>query len=378
MRIGIDGNEANRKELVGVGRYAQEVIVHLYALQQKKKTDISFTIYLKDKPLPSLPKVQPWWKYEIIGPKPLWTQIVLPFALYTTKEKPNVFYTPSHYAPRFLPSPSVISIMDLSYVHFPEMFKKSDLYQLQDWTKYSVKKAKRILTISEHTKKDIVKEYSIDPQTIIVTYPGYDKTKFSPPAVGSELRIKEIKDKYKIENDYILYVGTLQPRKNIVRLIQAFAYLKDPKLQLVIVGKKGWLYDDILTKGNELGVSERIVFTDYVEEDKLPIFYQNATCFILPSLYEGFGLTVVEAMACGCPVIVSNTSSLPEIVGDAGIRINPNDVKNISSAIKRVLSNSEIRTTMIQQGFDQIKQFSWENCAEKTYNILREVGNSYV
>ena len=186
LLIGVDGNEANFKTRVGVGRYAFELLKQFKEFQidaikdrysRSTRSNFKFQIYLKDKPSADLPKETELWKYKIVGPKKLWTQLGLPLALFKNKlsgqEKIDVFFTPTHYAPRFCPFPRVVSVMDLSFLKYPEMFKTNDLYQLKNWTAYSVKKARKILTISQASKRDIIEYYKVSEDRVIVTYPGY-------------------------------------------------------------------------------------------------------------------------------------------------------------------------------------------------------------
>jgi len=381
--IGIDGNEANIKNRVGVGKYAYEVLWHL---SQYQIANIKYQIYLKEKPLCDLPKETDFWQYEVVGPKKFWTQIGLPLALLKDcrlkGRQINVFFTPTHYAPRFCPCPRVISIMDLSFLHFPEMFRKKDLYQLKNWTAYSIKKAAKILTISKASKSDIIKYYQVPEEKVVVTYPG---TTMQKSKSKNQKEIENIKKKYNIEGDYILSVGTLQPRKNFVKLIEAFKNVKTQmsnaksewkKLKLVIVGKKGWLYENILGTPKKLGIENEVKFLDYVSDEDLPYLYQEARCFVLVSLYEGFGLPVLEAMAYGCPVVVSNVSSLPEVVGEAGILVDPNNVEDITKGILRVLNfNTSEYEKYVKMGKQQASKFSWKKCAKETLEVLKEVAN---
>jgi len=373
MIIGIDGNETNIKEKVGIGQYAYQVLLHLYKI---KNEQVKFLIYLKNPPGKDLPKETAWWKYEVFGPKKLWTQFALPFHLFTTSKKPNIIFSPSHYAPRFSPCPTVISIMDLSFIRYPELFLKKDLHQLRSWTTYSAKKAVKIFTISEFSKKEIAKYYQLPEDKVIVTYPGYDEKKYQASNIESQKHVSRIKNKYNIFGDYILFVGTLQPRKNIVRLIEAFNILikeyDRQTLQLVLVGKKGWLYNDIFTTIKKLGLEKRVIFADFVANDDLPYLYYGARCFVLPSLYEGFGIPALEAMACGCPTVVSNVSSLPEVVGDAGILVDPQNVKDIAEGIYNAGFNELKRRELIKKGLSRAKLFSWEKCAAKTLEILKQ------
>lgn len=374
MIVGIDGNEANVKNRVGSGQYGFELLKQF----AKIKTDNQFLVYLKNRPLLDLPNETPNFKYLVFGPKKFWTQVALPVNLYFRKPRPSVFFTPTHYAPRFSPVPVVITIFDLSFIHFPEMFRKSDLYQLKNWTAYSVKKAAKILTISQSSKADIVNYYQVPENKVIVTYPG----------VGSEFKpqprekIEAIKKKYGIKNDYILYVGTLQPRKNLLCLIEAFYLLirnakyKIQNTKLVIAGKKGWLYDEIFAKVKNLELENKVIFTDFVESQDLPALYSGAAVFVNVSLWEGFGMPVLEAAACGTPVVVSNTSSLPEVVGDAGILVNPESVEDIAVGISKALRyhglvHGSIENKLLQQA----AKFSWESCAVETLKVLESVNS---
>lgn len=373
MLIGIDGNEANVEKRVGIGEYAYEILRQFHNLRFKNN-DLRFLIYLKERPLSHMPVPTENWRYKVIGPKKMWTQFALPISLFLGK-KPDVFFTPSHYAPRFSPVPSVISIMDLSFIHFPDLFAKKDLYQLKNWTAYSVKNAKKVLTISEFSKNDIIKQYQVELKDVIVTYPGIKEVESSKVRnVYKVLSMSDLSKKFGINKEYILFVGTLQPRKNIEKLIEAFSKL-DKDILLLIVGKKGWLYEDILKAPQKYGVLERVKFLDFVEDSELPLLYKNAICFVMPSLYEGFGLPVLEAMKNGCPVVASNVSSLPEAGGDAAMYFNPENSDDIAKAIKKVVEDKNLRDEMVKKGFVQVKKFSWEKTARKTLEVLQELGS---
>lgn len=362
MLIGIDGNEANVEKKVGIGEYAFEL---LKQFEQLRIQNLEFRIYLKNKPREEMPKERGGWKYKVIGPKKFWTQFALPFDLFFHRGRPDIFFTPTHYAPRFSPVQTAVSVMDLSYIHFPQLFKKSDLYQLRNWTAYSVKNASIVFTISQASKDDIIKTYGVSEGKVIVTYPGIKlKTQMSKLKTADH-NSKLLKDKYGVDGEYILFVGTLQPRKNIVRLIEAFSRVKK-EISLVIVGKKGWLYDEILQAPKKFGVEKRVKLLDFIEDEDLPELYKKALCFVLPSLYEGFGLPVLEAMKYGCPVVISNTSSLPEVGGDAALYVNPLDVEDIKKNLELIIDNEKLRKELIKKGYEQVKKFSWEKTARET------------
>lgn len=366
MIIGIDGNEANVSHRVGISEYAFELLRQFSNSKfNPANSGTKFVIYLKDNPLSHMPKESENWKYKVIGPRKFWTQFALPMELLLRGSQMNVFFTPSHYAPRFAKIPTVISVMDLSYLHFPHLFKQKDLYQLKNWTHYSVKNASKILTISRASKDDIIKHYKIKSENIIVTYPGIKPNK----------EMKSTKE-LPIKDKYILFVGTLQPRKNIERLIEAFSQISHKKVVLVIVGKKGWLFDSILQAPEKYNVEKRVHFMDFVSDEQLKVLYENAEFFILPSLYEGFGLPVLEAMQYGCPVITSNISSLPEVGGDAALYVNPEDTKDLAKKMEQLLENEKLKKELIKKGYQQVKKFSWEKTATQTLRILQEVASN--
>ncbi len=366
MTIGIDGNEANVEKKVGISEYVYELLLQFNKMQG---ANAKFEIYLKDIPRDDFPPEGENWHYHVFGPRKLWTQFALPLRLYITKKRPDVFFSPGHYAPRFSPVPQVISIMDLAFFHFPEYFTKKDLTQLKSWTAYSVRKAEAIITISNASKDDIIKQYNIPDEKIYVIYPGIKERKTLKPHVYT---MNELKTKYSI-----LFVGTLQPRKNILRLIEAFSILSKKRafsdIDLVIVGKKGWSYEEILKAPKKFSIADRVKFLDFVPDEDLPLLYQNAQCFVLPSLYEGFGLPVLEAMKHNCPVITSNVSSLPEAGGDAAVYVDPLSVDDIAEKLEKVLSDKNLRHTMIEKGRKQIQKFSWEMSAKETLEVLETV-----
>lgn len=374
MKIGINGYEAviprfgftpnGLPNRVGSAEVCFQLLLELSKIDKQN----NYIIYLPVAPTSDMPKESENWQYRVIPAKRFWTLFALPKAV--RQDHLDVFFSPTHYAPPFVNAPEVISILDVSYKHFPEMFGKRDLYKLSWWGKYSVKKAKKIITISENSKDDIIKTYGIQARKVDVIHVGIKDI------INAHMKKEEVLSKYQIDAPYILFVGTLQPRKNVKRLIQAISLLKNKKVQLVIIGKKGWMYEEILQSPVRFGVSDRVIFLHNVSNEELPIFYKNAECFVLPSLYEGFGLPVLEAMQLECPVIVSNVSSLPEAGGDAALYVNPEDVADISSKIDEVLESKKLRDRMIKLGLEQVKKFSWEKAAKETLTVLESVAGS--
>lgn len=371
MVIAIDGYEANVEKRVGIGRYAYEILCGMYR-QASDHTRMQFAVYLPGKPKNDMPKETYWWQYRSIGPRRLWTWFGLPLRLSLDRPKADVVFSPTHYIPRFTNVLRVMAIMDLSYLTYPQLFKKKDLHQLVHWTAYAAAHAAGICTISEFSKRAIIEAYNVPPDKVHVTYPGF--------SMDVSHIDQDIHKKFKIRPSFILSVGTIQPRKNYSVLIEAFAkYLHttgDKDTDLVIVGKKGWLYEPILKAPKLFGVEERVKFLSFVPDADLPSLYKKALCFALPSLYEGFGLPVLEAMTMECPVVVSNTSSLPEIAGQAGIYVDPLDVDSVARGIGVALEQRQTAEgkKRIELGKKQAKQFTWERAAQQTLDVLNHVG----
>jgi len=375
MLIGIDGNEANIEKKVGVNQYAYGLLKNIYDLQEKSKP-IRFVVYLKDKPREDLPKQKPWWKYKVIPGRGLWIITKLMPHLFSTKEKPDVFFTPSHYLPPASPMPKVSTIHDLGYLKFSGQFKKYDFWQLTIWTAISVFVSKAIIAVSNSTKRDIVRHYPFASKKIAVVHHGYDQKRFNQKI--SQKDVRRIKKRYSIVNDYVLFIGTLKPSKNIEGLLTAWKVVlgKFSKLKLVIAGKKGWLYESIFEKVDQLGLKESVIFTDFIPEEDKPGLIAGAKVFVLPSFWEGFGLDVINAMACGTPAVVSNIASLPEVAGPAGVYLNPNKIESIAQAIIKVFDMNEVKyDDLVKRGLKQAKKFSWQEAARATLATIVAAGS---
>lgn len=379
MLIGINGNEANVKTRVGIGQYSFGL---LSQLSKYKSDDLRFRIYLRSDPMADLPKPTDKWQYKIVRPAKLWMLTGLQRQIIREKLNgtvPDVFFTSTHYSPLYMPIPTVLSIMDLAHEKFPEYFKKKDYLQLKYWTAASVMIASRILTISEHTKKDICSLYAVSPDKVVVTYPGYDTKRFNAKVKSQKSKIKNTIQKYKVKEPYLLFLGTLQPRKNLIRLIEAFHQLKNYNLQLVIAGminegRGGWMYEEIFEEVKKLGMEARVKFTGYVPDEDVPYLMAGAKAYVLPSLYEGFGIPPIEAMATGVPVIVSKTSSLPEICGEAAIYIDKTyDTESIRQTLENTLkmSSNEL-DSRVSLGLKWVKRYNWETTAKLTLETLTD------
>ena len=372
MLIGIDGNEANLENRVGVNQYAYELLRNLHARAELWKGRHKFLVYLRDKPQGDMPTEKEGWEYKVLPGSVLWIITRLMPHLFLTRRKPDIFFTPSHYVPPFAPMPRVSSIMDLGYLEFSGQFKRRDYWQLRLWSAWSILVSKAVIAISNTTKKDILDHYKFAKNKITVTHLGYNKEKFN--ARDSKLKIRRARRKYKIKGDYLLFLGTLKPSKNIEGLLGAFAALTDyPRLTLVIAGKKGWLYKSIFEKVKRLGLAGRVIFTGFVPEDDKAGLIAGTKAFVLPSFWEGFGLDVLSAMALGVPVIVSNRGSLPEIIGNTGIIVDPENDAEIAQGIKKVIGmDKKSYNEMARAGKKHVEQFSWDKTAQKTMEVLEK------
>ncbi len=388
MIIGIDGNEANTEVRVGVNVYTFELLRHIYKLSELWRGKHKFVIYLKNKPMPHMPPANSSWVYKVISGKGVWIVTKLMPTLYKEKYfssqnlqsnlkgesvnlSPDIFFTPSHYVPLLAPMPRVFSIMDLGYLEFSGQFKKYDYWQLTLWTAYSVLVSKCIITISSSSKRDIVRHYPFAKSKISVTYPGYDVARFNTKVPLAQ--VKRVRDKYKIDGDYVLFLSTLKPSKNLDGLVEAMDKVikQYQDVSLVVAGKKGWLYDSVFKKVETLGLTDKIIFTDFIAEEDKPGLIAGAKVFALPSFWEGFGLDVVSAMACGVPVVTSKVGSLPEVAGGAGFTVDPDDTDSIAKAILKVLTMGKMDyNRVVRAGLTQVKKFSWENMARQTLEIL--------
>ena len=269
----------------------------------------------------------------------------------------------------------VVTFHDMTFFLYPKkhIFIKRIFFKL--FIYISSWRANRLIAVSNNTKKDIIKFMHINNGKIDVVYEIID-SKYHP--IKNKSAILKVKKKYKIFNKFILYVGTLEPRKNIVNLIQAYYKLiskNNVTHQLVIVGKKGWHYQEIfkiVTKLNLNKGRERIVFTGYVSEEELPFLYNAADVFVYPSLYEGFGIPPLEAMACGVPVISSNLSSIPEVIGEAGILINPYNIQDIYQTLYKLLNDDKLKKELKSKGLKRAQEFSSEKLANETIKVYKK------
>jgi len=377
--VAIDGNEANISCRVGVNVYAYEIIKGLHKLQDVWKDQFSVVVYLKEKPLGDLPQATPFWQYRTLpSSRPLWILTKLMPALWLSREKPAVLFSPSHYTAPLAPCPTICSIMDLGYLNSSEQFTKGTFWQLKYWSAISIFRSKLVLAISNATKEDIVRHYPSASKKTMVTYLGFDEQRFNTEI--SDQDVRRIKNRYDIVDDYILYLGTLKPSKNVEGLLRAFQLVVNNRrslasnLRLVIVGKKGWMYEQIYKLVHQLKLGNLVTFTDFLPEVDKPALLKGAQVLVSPSFWEGFGLHVLESMACGTPVVASNRGSFPEIVEEAGVLVDPTSVTEIAGGIRQVLALNQKEMAVLKEKMElQAKKFTWEKASLKTLDAIKRV-----
>lgn len=366
MIIGFDGRLANDIHKVGSGQFCYELLKSIFPLLNNDK----LVIYLDRPPQSFFPlEENKNVKIKILKRKKFWTQTVLPIEL--NSNPPDIFYSPSLQTPFWGKCPKACTIFDIAYYDFPHEFTWSARLKAKLQLNLAIKTNQLFITISDSSKNSILNLFPQIENRLHRVYLGVSD-KVSKASEEEQTRIKE---KYGLQNPYILYLGRIQPRKNIIRLIEAYEELCDKHQEiphhLVIVGSLGWLYEPILHKIKNSKYAYKIHYLGYLEneEEKIALI-SSASVLALISLWEGFGLPVIEAMNCGTPVIASNCSSIPEIVGDSGILVNPYEISEISQKLYEVLTDKSLQAQLSVKGKERAKLFTWENTAKEILNIL--------
>ncbi|MBK9711814.1 MAG: glycosyltransferase family 4 protein [Kouleothrix sp.] len=381
MQIGIDASRVAVAARTGTEHYTYELLAALARRDRRSR----YTLYCNQRPA-ALPPLGANFALRRIPFPRLWSHARLSAELLL--RPPDTLFVPAHVLPLGAPLArrmrTVVTIHDMGYLHFPEAHTPAQRLYLRLSTAWSARAATRLIAISGATRDDLVRYAGARPEKIAVIHHGVSP-RFRP--VEDTAAIEEAMRRYGIAGAYLLYVGTVQPRKNLARLIEAFAQtlqiverrlqIDDPhlqsticNLQLVIAGKRGWLTEAIERRAAELGVADRVVFAGYVADDDLPALLSGALAFVFPSLYEGFGMPVLEAMACGAPVLAANTSSLPEVAGGAALLVDPADTGAIADGLARLSADAGLRADLRARGRERAAAFTWDRCAEQTLRVL--------
>lgn len=382
MLIGIDASRALRSQRTGTEHYAWQLIRHLLVLGGGHR----YRLYCHQPPPAGL--FDPPVRQALPGPASQPELRVIPFPRLWThgrlsvemaQHPPDVLFVPAHVLPVLHPRRSVVTVHDLGYRAFPRAHTPFSRAYLAWSTGFSARRAAHVLVDSQATKDDLVRYTGAAAGKITVVHLGRDE---SLAPVNDRQRQAEVQQRLGISRGdgkpapYILYVGTLQPRKNLVRLVEAFARVRhqQPDLLLVLAGQCGWLADPIFQRVEALGLGDAVRFPGFVADADLPVLLSGAICFAFPSLYEGFGFPVLEAQACGAPVLASNTSSLPEVAGDGALLVDPLDTDAVAAGLLRLVSDAALRDRLRMAGFTNLRRFSWQRCATETLAVLEAVG----
>jgi glycosyltransferase involved in cell wall biosynthesis len=359
-QIAIDASRVSVAERTGTERYSYELLAALARVDRWN----SYTLYTNGLPA-ALPPLGPNFALRSIPLRRLWTHARLGPAL--AGDRPDLLFVPAHVVPLVHP-PSVVTIHDLGYLSFPAAHTARRRLELHLTTRWSLRAARQVIAISQATKDDLLRHYGADPARVSVVHHGLSAgfRPAEPPAVAAA------RARHGLAAPYLLYVGTVQPRKNLQRLIEAFALVaaEYADLSLVIAGRRGWLTEAIERRAGQLGLASRVRFLGYLPDEDLPALLSGAAAFVFPSLYEGFGMPVLEAMACGAPVLTASDSSLPEVAGDAALLVDPTDVHAIAAGLRQIVGDERLRADLRARGLARAAAFTWERCARETLAVL--------
>jgi glycosyltransferase involved in cell wall biosynthesis len=309
------------------------------------------------------------WPTERRWARIVWEQVAWPWLAW--RDGLDLWHSMAFVLPLIRPCPTIVTIYDLSFVYYPDVFPAGQRLYLKLQTAHACRRAEQLITISESGRQDVVNRFGVAPERVAVVRPGVDPAyRPLPPDQVARFRREQ-----GLPARFVLHVGTLQPRKNLPLLLEAFAQLLAPDVELVLVGGRGWMFEEIFAKVTSLGIRDRVRFAGYAPDETLPWWYNAATMLVFPSLYEGFGLPVVEAMACGTPVIAANTSSIPEAAGEAALLFEPDDVAGLTERMDWLLRDTAVANQLRHQGPLQAKQFSWERAAKETAAVYQKLLN---
>lgn len=373
MRIGIDYTSAVRQH-GGIGRYTRNLVRALIGLDEQNQ----YVLFVADRS--NRASMEQWPDNVRVRRIPcsdrwttfIWQRVRLPLPVQLATGRLDLFHSPDFVLPPAGSTPTLLTVHDLSFLRVPECFVPGFAHYLGQAVTRAAAKATHILADSYSTRVDLVELLKIDEARITVLYPGVE-ARFTP--VHDPVLLRHVRATYGLPDRFILNIGTLQPRKNLVSLIEAFGQvIKNASpaaedLHLVIAGTKGWQYEETLRAAAHSAVANRVHLLGFVRDDDLPALYSLASIFAFPSLYEGFGLPVLEAMACGVPVVTGDNSSLPEVAGRAALLIDVKNQDAIAEALLRLVSDCALRAKLEEAGIEQSRAFTWERAARQ----LKEV-----
>lgn len=377
MRIGIDYTAAIYQG-AGVGRFVRNLVGALIALDHENTYTLLYSRpgHRSGAPvLPTGPNVT--GRPLVLGQRllnVLWYKLGVPLPVEWLGASADVYYFPDFTLPPVRNGATVLTVHDLSFLLVPECAEAGLRAHLERIVPASVRAADFVTADSENTRNELTALLDVPPERIEVVYCGVDR-RFHP--IDDEAALGQVRAKYGLNFPFMLYVGTIEPRKNLGRLLRAYLQVRQQhrtQHRLVVAGGLGWLYEDVLREIDELAAEHEVMFLGRVPDEDLPYLYSLSDLFVFPSLYEGFGMPPLEAMACGKAVVCSNTSSLPEVVGDAGVLVSPYDVDALADAMASLLNEPERRAELGRRGVERARRFTWEKSAARLLEVYRRVG----
>ncbi len=372
MHIGLNAqllSSALSYRQAGISRYIYNLATHLTKLANVH----TYTAFVgQDGLLATAPRLRVSCTHLPGGSSPcariLWEQVLQPWLV--KRGGMNLLHCMAYVQPLAKPCPTVITVHDLSFLRFPEYFPRWQRRYLAAFTPYSVRRADAVIAVSQNTKNDLMELMGLESERIAVVYSGVGEG-FRP---AGEEKSKAFRERKPLQDGYLFFLGTLEPRKNLVRLLEAYSILKQwgVPAKLVLAGPRGWLIGELEEALQRLGLEGEVLIPGFIDQEELPLWYSAAEVFVYPSLYEGFGLPVLEAMACGTPVVAAKAGALPEVVGEAGLTVSPHDVQALAETIDRVLRDGQLRQEMVKKGLRRAKQFSWKRTAQETVAVYEK------
>lgn len=365
-RIGINAHllsSGSGYRRAGIHHYISQVLRHL-----PDDGDLEYVVYTRYQALPAREHTQivpSRWPTERRQMRIFWEQAAWPWR--ARRDRLDLLHSMAFVTPLLTSRPTVVTVYDLSFIYYPERFVPFQRWYLTSQARRSCRAARRVVAISESARADVQRLFDVPAERIDVVCPGVG-AHFSP---RPDPEVAAFRHRYGLPERFLLHVGTLQPRKNIPALISALTRLSERNIPLVMVGGKGWLYDEIFAQVAALGLQERVRHLGYAPDDELPLWYNAASLLVFPSVHEGFGMPIVEAMACGTPVVVANAAAAPEAAGDAALFFEPHQIDELAAQIDCVLANSDLAATMRARGLGQAERFSWQRAGREMSAVYR-------
>ncbi len=378
MRLGVDCSAAVWQG-AGIGRYTRALIGELLRLDRENRYILLFPAGFPGRPAPFLAHLRHLDHPHLqLRPLPLsdrylailWQRLGLPLPVELFCGRLDLFYSPDFVLPPQLAGRRLLTVHDLAFLVHPECAVPSLEWYLRRAVPRSIARADLLLADSEHTRQDLIRLLGVSPERVEVLYPGVEPA-FRPLGQAA---LEEVRARYGLPGRFLLTVGTIEPRKNLPRLLEALSGLPERlRLPLVVVGRPGWLYQETFAAVERYGLQGEVRFLGFVPQEDLPALYNLALALVYPSLYEGFGLPPLEAMACGTPVLAGCVSSLPEVVGEAAVLVDPADVSSIREGLRRLLEDDELRARLRKEGLARAREFTWEKAAVRLREMMEYV-----